>query len=40
MDARLDKYRHYRLCESLGLLTLAEHSDILGVPIPKRASVL
>ena len=36
-DARLDKCRHYRLRESLGFLTPAEHSAMLSVPVPKRA---
>ena len=30
----------YRPRESLGFLTPAEHSAMLGVPIPKRASDL
>ena len=40
VDARPDKYRHYRPHESLGFLTPAEHSAVLGVPIPKRAGVI
>jgi len=33
-------YRIYRPRESLGFLTPAEHSAMLGMPIPKRVSVL
>jgi len=40
VDAWLDKYHHYRPHESLGFLTPAEHSAMLGVPILKKAGVL
>jgi putative transposase len=40
VDAWLDKYHFYRPHQSLGFLTPAEFSPILGVSIPKVVGVL